>query len=100
MILTVNIDYFLKQRQPADLCNGEVWCFLCGTDWIKYYLDEFRLQAVNYISVLKNSKIKTEDSRESFVTYIIKLVNIIRKILPQRQNVYRGRTRKSKNCFS
>jgi hypothetical protein len=24
MILTVNSDYFLKQRQPADLCNGEV----------------------------------------------------------------------------
>jgi hypothetical protein len=31
-ILTVNSDYFLKQRQPTDLCNGEVWCFLCGTD--------------------------------------------------------------------
>jgi hypothetical protein len=24
IILTVNSDYFLKQRQPADLCNGEV----------------------------------------------------------------------------
>jgi hypothetical protein len=32
MILTVNSDYLLKQRQPVDLCNGEVWCFLCGTD--------------------------------------------------------------------
>jgi hypothetical protein len=32
MILTVNSDYFLKQRQLADLCNGEVLCFLCGTD--------------------------------------------------------------------
>jgi hypothetical protein len=24
MILNVNSDYFLKQRQPVDLCNGEV----------------------------------------------------------------------------
>jgi hypothetical protein len=41
MILRINSDYFLKQRQPVDLCNGEVLCFLCGTDWIlKYYLDE------------------------------------------------------------
>jgi hypothetical protein len=48
MILRVNSEYFLKQRQPVDLCNGEVWCFLCGTDWIlKYYLDELRLQRVN-----------------------------------------------------
>jgi hypothetical protein len=29
-ILTVNSDYFLKQRYPVDLCNGEVRCFLCG----------------------------------------------------------------------
>jgi hypothetical protein len=28
MILSVNSDYFLKQRQPVDLCNGEVWCSL------------------------------------------------------------------------
>jgi hypothetical protein len=27
-----NRDYFLKQRQPVDLCNGEELCFLCGTD--------------------------------------------------------------------
>jgi hypothetical protein len=32
MILTVNRDYFLKQHQPVDLCNGKVLCFLCGTD--------------------------------------------------------------------
>jgi hypothetical protein len=32
MILTVTRDYFLKQRQPDDFCNGEVLCFLCGTD--------------------------------------------------------------------
>jgi hypothetical protein len=32
MILSVNSDYFLKQRFPVDLCNGEVLCFLCGTD--------------------------------------------------------------------
>jgi hypothetical protein len=44
-ILTVNSDYFLKQRQPVDLYNGEVRCFLCGTDWILvYYLDELQLQ--------------------------------------------------------
>jgi NADH:ubiquinone oxidoreductase subunit E len=50
MILTVNSDYFLKpvNRQPVDLCNSEVLCFLCGTDWIiKYYLDELRLQSAN-----------------------------------------------------
>jgi hypothetical protein len=48
MVLTINSDYFLKQRQPVDLCDGEVLCFLCGTDWIlKYYLDEIRLQRVN-----------------------------------------------------
>jgi hypothetical protein len=34
MILTVNSDYFLKQRYPVDLCNGEVRCLLRGTDWI------------------------------------------------------------------
>jgi hypothetical protein len=43
MILIANSDYFLKQRQQVELCNGEVWYFLCGTGWIiKYYLDEFR----------------------------------------------------------
>jgi hypothetical protein len=47
MILTVNRDYFRKQRYPADLFNGEVWGFLCGTDWnFKYYLDKLRLQKV------------------------------------------------------
>jgi hypothetical protein len=47
MILTVNGGYFLKQHQSVDLCNGEVLCFLCGTEWIiKYYLDEPRLQRV------------------------------------------------------
>jgi hypothetical protein len=45
MILSVNSYYFRKQRKPVDLCNGEVWCFLCGTDWIlKYYLDEHELK--------------------------------------------------------
>jgi hypothetical protein len=49
MILNVNSDYFLKQRQPVDLCNGEVWCFLCSTVWIlKCYLYELRLQCVKY----------------------------------------------------
>jgi hypothetical protein len=33
---------------PGDICNDEVCCFLCGTDWIrKYYLDELELQRVN-----------------------------------------------------
>jgi hypothetical protein len=45
MIFNVNSDYFLEQHKPADLCNGEELCFLCGTDWIlKYYLDELWLQ--------------------------------------------------------
>jgi hypothetical protein len=49
MILSVNSDYFLKQGQPVDLCNGEELCFLCGTDWIiKYYVDELRLQGVKH----------------------------------------------------
>jgi hypothetical protein len=48
MILIVISDYFLKQRKPVDLCNGEELCFLCGTDWIlRYYLDELRLQRIN-----------------------------------------------------
>jgi hypothetical protein len=39
----MNSDYLLKWRQPVDLCNGEVWCLLCGTDWIlKYYLVDLR----------------------------------------------------------
>jgi hypothetical protein len=34
MTLRVNSDYFLKQRSQTDLRNGEVLCFLCGTDGI------------------------------------------------------------------
>jgi hypothetical protein len=53
MILNVNSDHFLKLRQPFDLCDGEVLCFLCGTDWIlRYYLDELRLQRVNSLFLL------------------------------------------------
>jgi hypothetical protein len=38
----------LSTRQPDDLRNGEVLCFLCGADWIlKYYLDELRLQMIS-----------------------------------------------------
>jgi hypothetical protein len=45
MIVTANGDYLLKQRQPFDLCNGAVRCFLRGTGSILiYYLDELRLQ--------------------------------------------------------
>jgi hypothetical protein len=55
MILWINIDYFHKQHQPVDLCNGGVLCFLCGTDWIvKYYLDELRLQRINYAESVAN----------------------------------------------
>jgi hypothetical protein len=43
MILSVNTDYFLEQRWNIDVCNGEVLCFLWGTEWIlKCYLDELR----------------------------------------------------------
>jgi hypothetical protein len=60
MILTVNSDYFLKQRWPVDLCNGEELCFLCGTDWIlKYYLDELRLQKVKQTLHIANENIVT-----------------------------------------
>jgi hypothetical protein len=34
MALNVNSDYFLKQHQPVELCNGDVWCSLWGMDWI------------------------------------------------------------------
>jgi hypothetical protein len=41
IILRINSDYFLKQRQPVDIFKGEVWCFLCGTDRIHIHnLDE------------------------------------------------------------
>jgi hypothetical protein len=51
MIISQSTDYFLKQRQSVDLCNGKVWCSLLGTDWIlKYYLDELRLQRVDVVS--------------------------------------------------
>jgi hypothetical protein len=48
LILTLNSDYFLKQPLTSwSLCNGEVPCFLRGTDWIlKYYLYELRPQRV------------------------------------------------------
>jgi hypothetical protein len=48
MILSVNSDYFLKERKPVDLRNGEELCFLRGTYVLKCYLDEFRLQRVNF----------------------------------------------------
>jgi hypothetical protein len=37
MILAANSDCFPKHRWQADLCNGEVLCSLCGTDWILKY---------------------------------------------------------------
>jgi hypothetical protein len=62
MILTVNSDYFLKLHQPVDFCNGEVLCFLRGTDLIiKYYLDELRLQKVKKYNCvgLEKQSVKT-----------------------------------------
>jgi NADH:ubiquinone oxidoreductase subunit E len=47
MILSLNSEYYLNQRQLIEVCNGEMWCFLCGTDRIRKYLDELRLQRVN-----------------------------------------------------
>jgi hypothetical protein len=47
MILNVNSDYFLKQHQPVELCNGQVLCFSAvQTEFIKYYLDKLKLQRV------------------------------------------------------
>jgi hypothetical protein len=41
MILNINSDYFPK---PTDLYNGDVLCFLWGTDWIlKYYFKKLPL---------------------------------------------------------
>jgi hypothetical protein len=55
IILRMNSDYFLEQHQPADLCNGEVLCFICGKNWIfKYYLDELRRE------LLKTLHLRTE----------------------------------------
>jgi hypothetical protein len=41
----INSYYFLKQRKPVDLCDGDGLCFLCGLDDI-YYSDELQLQRV------------------------------------------------------
>jgi hypothetical protein len=47
MIPNVNSDYFLKQRQPIDLCNGEVLCFLYDTELIiKYFHELLRLKMI------------------------------------------------------
>jgi hypothetical protein len=51
-VCTLNIVIIRTQHDAqvcikVDLCNGEVKCFLCGTDRIlKYFLDEFLLQRV------------------------------------------------------
>jgi hypothetical protein len=45
MVQAINSDYILKHRYPVDLCNGEVWCSLWGTDWT--FKDELRFQTVN-----------------------------------------------------
>jgi hypothetical protein len=47
MILIMNSNYYLKQHQSFNPCNGEVLCSLRGTAWnLKYYLDEPGLQGV------------------------------------------------------
>jgi hypothetical protein len=52
MILSLNGDYILEQHQPVDLCNGEVWCSLWGTDnFLKYYKDELRLYRVSQLTI-------------------------------------------------
>jgi len=44
MVFRINSDYFFKQHWPAEFCNADVLCFLCGTDWIlKYYSQKHRL---------------------------------------------------------
>jgi hypothetical protein len=62
-ILSVNSDYFLKQRLPLYLCNGKELCFLCGTDRIfKYSLDELRPQRVKLLSEFYSSDLFTYTS--------------------------------------
>jgi hypothetical protein len=39
IILIINRDYLLKQRYPADLCNGEELRSLWGADWIHIYIN-------------------------------------------------------------
>jgi hypothetical protein len=43
MTVTVNRDC-TRNHSSVDICNGEVRCFLCGTDWIlNFYLDSLHL---------------------------------------------------------
>jgi hypothetical protein len=43
IVLTVNNDCFPKQHQPADLCCGDVMCFLWGKNWIFiHYLEQIQ----------------------------------------------------------
>jgi hypothetical protein len=52
MILAANGNCILEQHQPVHLCNGEMLCFLQGTDiMFKYYLDELQLQVVKTFEV-------------------------------------------------
>jgi hypothetical protein len=63
-----NSDGFLKQRQPVDLCNGEVRYLLCGTDWIlKYYWDELWFQRVCIIPFLSSHLLLTKKYRENTI---------------------------------
>jgi hypothetical protein len=55
IVLTLSVDYFLKEHQPVDVCNGKVRCSLWVTDWIiKCYVDERQLQRVNFVFLAKS----------------------------------------------
>jgi hypothetical protein len=64
LVLGVNNDHYLK---PVDLCNGEVWYSLWGTDCIlKYYLDElsFRGGYLCLKSRVRKDSIRVEEKRK------------------------------------
>jgi hypothetical protein len=71
MVATLNSHYLLKHHQPADLCNGEVWCFLWGTDWIlKCYEDSVGFKGL--VVILKEGKLENvgKKFRKQFRRYI------------------------------
>jgi hypothetical protein len=46
IILRTNGGYFSKKYYSTDLCNGGAMCFLCGRNWIKYYLNELQASEI------------------------------------------------------
>jgi hypothetical protein len=74
MILSVNSDHFRKQQKPNEFCNGEVLCFLCGTDWIlKCYLDELWLQ-----KVIKNAIVSPLQTDSNITQFSVPFVDTVR----------------------